>query len=147
MKLLAMAALIASISSVCATTVVHPPLTPETALGVWEALWCQQPATLWRLELNKTGDSYLVQLTVGTEPVVRRLLSSEIVDGKVKLHFAAARSAGHDFSEIWITGRGEGTSTRGGISAEGFEFTKGTWTRDVAAASKLAQDSIPKSAK
>ena len=145
MKTLVLAALAAVVTSVAADTVVDPPLTPDTAVGVWEALQCQQPATLWRMELNKTGDSYLVQLTVGTQPIVRRLLSSEIIDGKVKLHFGRGQARdlpGETFSEIWIIGTGDGTATRGGIDAADWHFVKGAWTRDVGQASEHAEEAI-----
>jgi hypothetical protein len=79
---------------------------------------------------------------VGTKAIVRRLLSAEIAGGKVKLHFGAVQSEGVEFSDIWIVGTGEGTGSRGGIDAGHWQFVKGPWTRNLATASKAAEDSI-----
>jgi hypothetical protein len=149
MRALLVSVLLAA-TSAFATQVVDPPINNETIIGVWEALWCENPATLWRMEINKTGKSYLAQITVGAACIVRPLVSSEIADGKVKLHFAAVQGTGNlhgvDFADIWIIGSGEGTATRGGIDAGNWHFVKGSWTRDVAQASKTAEESIKQAA-
>ena len=145
MRALVVLALMFGGMRVCATQVVDPPINTDTIVGVWEALWCQNPATLWRMEINKSGDSFLAQITVGSSCVVRRLLSSEISEGKVKLHFEAVRDTklrDVELPEIWIVGSGEATVTRGGIDAGDWHFVKGAWTRDVAEASKKAEESI-----
>jgi hypothetical protein len=150
--------------SVGADQVVYPPLTSDTIAGSWEALLPQQPPTLWHVEINKKGESYLAQITVGASCIIRRLVLSDVRDGQVKLHFDKASSHGVEFPELWIVGTGSGIESRGGIDAivsdkrpdstpppsavfgvpEGTHmfFTKGTWTRDLGEASKTAEKAI-----
>lgn len=161
--------LLASLT-VMADQVVDPPLSAETLIGTWEALEEQHPPLLWHMEINKEGDSYLAQITVGDSAyIVRRLISSEVKDGNVRLHFGSTSSKElRDvlFSEIWVIGTGSGIETRGAIDAilsgkplnsipppaavfglpeKGhIYFIKGTWTRDLGEASRKAEQSIKK---
>lgn len=154
-----------------ANVVVDPPLNTETLIGTWEALQEQHPPLLWHMEINKDGDSYVAEITVGDSGdsayVVRRLISSEVKDGNVRLHFgngAAKEMPNQVFSEIWVIGTGSGTETRGGLDAvlSGIRldsipppapvfglpekghiyFIKGAWTRGVAEASRRAEESL-----
>jgi hypothetical protein len=122
----------------------YPPITRETLVGVWERLQGDNPSTLWRMEINKTGESYLAQITIGMPCVVRHLTFSEIKQGKIRLHFEAL--PGDHSPDVWITGYGEATEGRGVIDWQsetglGY-FLKGSWTRDVADASRKAEESI-----
>ena len=141
---------------VIANEEVYPPLTTETLIGAWEALPYQNPPTLWHMEINRTGASYLVQITVGTPCIVRRLISSEVRDGYTRLHFDKAESKdfpGVSFSDIWINGSGTGVANAGTLEWTGgynppqpskpaIVFIKGNWTRDVARASEIAEKAI-----
>lgn len=146
-----------------ATQVVLPPLTVETLRGTWEGLWSPgsppNPTVFYHMEINKDGNSFLAETSVGTRAcLVRRLISSEVTDGKVKLRFASTSAAdmpGVIFPEVWIVGKGGGTEDDGMIEATlrhnaGVEdqiyFVKGTWTRDLGEASKKAEEEIKKAA-
>jgi len=149
MKTLLVAILIGT-SSAVADQVVDPPLTSDTLVGVWERLDGNNPPTLWRMEINETGKSYLAQITVGTRCILRQLTFSEVKEGKIRLHFEAP--PGEDSPDIWINGYGEGIASRGCIDWDlgnaSCHFVKGSWTRKLAEASKEAEESIrTKSAK
>jgi hypothetical protein len=90
---------------------------------------------------------------------VRRLLSSQVKDGTVRLHFEAAPSKElRDMMpyDVWMIGTGNALAIegqlymgkdppRGGLpSAEHYNITfiKGPWTRAVAEASRIAEERI-----
>jgi hypothetical protein len=149
---------------------VYPPLDAVSIVGTWEALLPYDPATLWHIEMRAKGESYMAQITVGTQPVIRRLVASEVRDGVVKLHFGKGWIEGkpdQDSPELWIIGTGEGVESQGAFDAmfcgnawpaspppraklfgvpEGDHmfFRKGTWTRDLGEASRIAGKSIEK---
>ena len=140
-----------------ATQVVDPPVTAETLVGTWEALPEQHPPLLWHMEIKEKGDSYLAQAIVGGGCCTpQRLLSSVVSGGKVKLHFASAvvkELRDVTLPDIWIIGSGVSTKERGVIEWKncddpscagkpGIYFIKGTWTRDVAEASKMVEKAI-----
>jgi hypothetical protein len=174
MRLVAGWAILSAPLMVMADQVVYPPLNGETLIGIWEALWPQQPPTLWQMTVNRAGDSYLVEATLGyrvdsSAYIVRRLISSEVKEGSVWLHFGKGSSKDMPnelFPEIWVIGTGSGTEARGAIDATlsgerlnsipppapvfgssekgHIYFIKGTWTRDLGEASKKAEQSIRK---
>ncbi len=147
-----------SASVMIADQVVDPPVTAETLVGTWEALPEQHPPLLWHMEIKKEGVSYLAQITAGTGCIVRPLLSSEIKDGRIRLHFgkASSKEMPNDAApDIWVIGKGSAVADppRGVIEWKsndapadaaklGVYFIKGTWTRDVAEASKVAEKAI-----
>ena len=63
------------------TQTIYPPLNAVSIVGTWEALLPYDPATLWHIEMRANGDSYMAQITVGTECVIRRLVASDVKDG------------------------------------------------------------------
>jgi hypothetical protein len=119
------------------------------------------------MEINKKGDSYLAQITVGTACIVRHLIASDIKDGVVKLHFGRGSTKempNDSFFEVWIIGTGSGVESRGGMDLvfcgnswpdappphakifglpekDHVFFIKGTWTHDLAEASEIAEKS------
>ena len=144
-----------------ATVTIHPPLNADTLVGSWEAVMTPFEGTLWHMEIKEKGESYLAQIEVGARScVVRSLISSQISDGYVRLHFGTAaptESRGVESLEIGIVGKGVGIKTEGiieasisnsnpeNLSAESgtkIRFIKGTWTRDLAEASKHAEQCI-----
>jgi hypothetical protein len=151
---------------VTATQEIRPLVTAETLVGNWEALPDLHPPLLFHMEINKTGDSYLVQVTVGdTEYVVRRLLSSEVKDGNIRLHFGEASSKNLRnvvFADVWIVGRGTALLVPDVGTIEGrfcvcndvpppglpsrsdynILLAKGAWTRDIGEASQEAEKAI-----
>jgi hypothetical protein len=156
-------------SPLCGDEVVYPPLNNDTIAGTWEALMELHPATLWHMEINKNGESYMAQITVGSKTcIVRRLVGSDIKNGIVKLHFdkgTIKEMPNEMLFEVWLIGTGHGDESRGGIDAvfcgnawpdspplpakvfgvpEGNHlfFIKGAWTRDFAEASKIAEQSV-----
>ena len=168
-KLFALITLVLWATPICGTEVVDPPLNSATIIGTWEAVMGVHPATLWHMEINKNGNSYMAQITVGgTHCVIRHLVASDIKNGVVKLHFGkgVTKDMPSDaLTDLWMIGTGEGIESRGGIDAifcgdawpdlppppakvfgvpEGNHlfFIKGDWTRDFAEASKIAERSI-----
>jgi hypothetical protein len=171
MKLILIFLTVFSVFIASATVVVDPPLTDETLVGVWEALNPQWAPHLWHMEINKNVDSYLVEVSIGLASdaeqtslrscVVRKLVFSEVRNGNVTLHFATTTK---DSFDLWVTGIGEGTESRGGIDAAlsgkrldsiphqaklwgspekgHYFFIKGTWMRDLGKASEVAEIAI-----
>ena len=148
--------LIGLVWSAPADQIVSPPLNTQTVTGVWEALPSQRPATLWHMEISGKNDSYLAQMTVGNPSiVVRRLVSMEIQNGNIKLHFEGSLQK-FSPTDIWIVGSGEATETDGVIEGRisskepslhgknDIEFIKGPWTRGLGDASKKAEEAIGK---
>jgi hypothetical protein len=166
MKLiLAMATMFASLVAP-ATQVPRPPVDQKTLVGTWEALLRQHPPLLFHMEIRETGDSYLVQVTVGdTEYVVRRLVTAEVKDGNVRLHFKGTPSKELEnvvFYDVWIVGSGNASLDPDAGVIEGrfcicddvpppgippreqnnIMLIKGAWTRDLGEASKHAEEEI-----
>lgn len=156
---IALATVLAPLLAYAAETPPFPILNAENLVGSWEALYSPSPLgipyALYHLEINKSGDSFLTQTTIGESScIVRRLLSSEIKDGIVTLHFASASvpELTGSFPEMWMTATGYSGEKIGAIEAtikgrnDKIYFSKGTWTRDVAEASKKAEEEIKKAA-
>ncbi len=136
--------------SVSANQETIPSLDKNDLVGTWQALMGQRSPTLFHMEINATGDSYLVQ--------VRRLLSSEVRDGVVRLRFEATQSKELRevmLYDVWIIGTGNALAIEaqlyngkdppaGPPSAEHYNITfiKGPWTRAVADASRTAEKRI-----
>ena len=137
-----------------------PPLNKEEMVGEWEAITqLPLPTFLLRLEFRLYEPSFLVTRSVGS-PVsqVFRLVSSEINDGHVKLRFrpvGPASAENHGIADLWIEGSAHGGGNistfrakmwQNGESsprnAEDILFVKGAWTRDIATASKEAEEII-----
>ena len=150
------------------TQTIYPPLNAVSIVGTWEALLPYDPATLWHIEMRANGDSYMAQITVGTECVIRRLVASDVKDGVVKLHFGKGWIEGKPDEvspELWMIGTGNGVENWGAFDAmfcgnawpdsppppaklfgvpekDHMFFRKGTWTRDLGEASRIAGKSI-----
>lgn len=144
----------------------RPPISIQSIIGVWEALPEQHPPLLFHMEINRDGESYLVQVTVGSQVyVVRSLISSEIKDGSVRLHFGKGSSGDptDEVYDVWIVGNGNASLVPDAGVIEGrfcicnnppppdyvpspnennIRFIKGTWTRDLGEASKRAAAAI-----
>ncbi len=130
-----------------ANVAILPPINSQTLIGTGEALTQQNPATLWHMDIRSGDGSYLCQFTVGTSCVIRHLISSECNNGTVKLHFGDGSTKelpNEKFPDLWIVGPGEAEGPRGTIDWKpaNIHFIKGTWTRDVAEASKVAEETI-----
>jgi len=131
-----------------------PPLNSDTIVGVWEAV-SEDACLLYRMEINKNGESYLA--LVGAPKAyyraVFRLVSSDIKEGKIKLHFHDI-SGKNAMTDLWIEGKGvwyggEDGEIRGTIAGndeneekQPIRFMKGTWTRMLAELSKKAEETI-----
>src|SRR2546430_1037757 len=66
------------------------PFGVQDLVGTWEAFISPPPSDrLFHMQINATGDSYLVEATPGPPGgyLVRRLLSAEVRNGAVRLHF------------------------------------------------------------
>ena len=149
MKIVATIAVMITTCAAFATQVVYPPLNTETLNGTWEALVGQNPSfVLFHMEINTKGDSYLTQITVGDRCCfVYRLVSSQIINGNVKLRFGDGSMKDCSLvhykpEDILIEGSGTATRERGGIMAGPFYFIKGNWTRDFGEASSIAEKAI-----
>lgn len=156
-------------SAVAATEIICRPLTTETLKGSWEAITIPRPGSvtppdqLWHLEVgNKDSDTYLVQMPPGSGGVnmivVRELVSARISGDTIELHFAGLTSDPRRYAPpIWIVGNGGWSAEYAFIDASLFEtdphsfssgdgakiyFCKGTWTRELAEASKAAEKAI-----
>src|SRR6266404_8959877 len=98
MKLIAAFMIVLALLAASAMETTQPPLTAETIAGSWEALMTPRsdmlvPDTLWHMEINEKGESYLAQITAdGRDCIVRPLISSKISGGSVSLHFGTATS-------------------------------------------------------
>lgn len=131
------------------------PLNSDTIVGVWEAVQ-DGVLLLHRMEINKNGESYLalVPPPKGFYRGVFRLVSSDIKEGNIKLHFHTISAKKTALTDLWIEGKGVGYGgedgeIRGTIAGNGeneekraIHFMKGTWTRMLAELSKIAEDSI-----
>ncbi len=75
-----------------ATQTVYPPLTKETLVGVWEAIFPNRDHLL-HMEIRPNGDSYLLWVTVGGSGCsCWRLVASDVRNGVVKLRFGLGRA-------------------------------------------------------
>jgi hypothetical protein len=103
--------------SLSANQETAPPLDLESLVGTWEALAFPPPSDLlFHMQINATGDSYLVE---AWRPgprcgyLVRRLLSAEIKNGAVRLHFGKPLKESGAITDVWIVGKGNFTIIEG----------------------------------
>lgn len=96
----------------------HPPITNETLVGVWEAI-SERDIRVFRMEINKEGDSFLVFALPRGRTVVYKLSKREVKDGEVLLEFTAIKKSSN---VILIKGKGvaghDGLRDEGVIDAE-----------------------------
>lgn len=140
-----------------------PPITRETLAGVWEAA----PAgvdCVYRLEISKTGPSYLVFFLGDTEQTYR-LISSEVDHGRITLRFRnvmpqeyrdyhyvpslVVRAKGMA-DKVW--GKFDGTlcgkkSFGKTVQSTPISFSTASWTRDLPALSKRSEKLLTKAKK
>jgi hypothetical protein len=118
---------------------------------------------VYRLEINKTGPSYLA-FVLGSEKLVYRLTSSDVRDGTVKLQFHCLTDrrqppvfrvrGGPELNELWITGKGEANEDGGifegtlrmkespyddNFTSRPITFAKPPWTRALTEQSKESE--------
>jgi hypothetical protein len=115
---------------ITADVTARPPVTKETFVGVWEALF-PDAHHLLHMEINSRGDSYLcwavVRWTTSNEECsCWRLLNFEIKDGVVKLHFGDGFSNKSEAAirELWMIGTGDAIDVQGELDAQ---FCGNSW--------------------
>ena len=88
----------------------EPNLRPEQMLGNWEAM-AEVSSTLnaiYRMEIAKTGDSYLTEVREYPDAFqiyfISRLTKMEVKDGKVNLTFTALGGGRRPYHSIRIEG-------------------------------------------
>jgi hypothetical protein len=140
-----------------------PPLTEETLVGTWEAT-PEDARLLYHIEINKKGDSYLALFFHPKSPYssIFRLVSSEVKNGSVKLHFHLVSPKEDALTDLWIEGKGVGFGGESGEiigtiadngdngepdNKERIVLLKGNWTRRLAELSKKAEKAIKAQAK
>jgi len=137
-----------------------PPLNKEGMVGEWEAITpLPLPTFLLYFEFRLYEPSFLVTKFVGSSSLqIFKLVSSDVNEGHAKCRFRQILSApeqGRHIQDLWLEGIAHGG---GNISifrakmwenaesppkgAEDILFVKGAWTRDIAAASKEAEEII-----
>ena len=138
-----------------ANTIATGAITPDTLVGTWEAVMPQDHSGaaigVYRLDIRRDTDSYLVaSYTTSDSPsLVARLVSSEVVDGHVKLRFAVVQPKESD-PELIIEGSGGADQEGGRLDAKfstlygEVTFRKGAWTRVLESASRKADEFMQK---
>jgi hypothetical protein len=141
---------------------VWEPLTKETLVGTWEAVMpieSTMVAGLYRMEIRKEGDSYLVGIITQPnespwERFALRVTAADVSDGKIKLSFRG-QFEGKE-AEVTFNGSGAGLTGQGAIGGrfsvpngtafDGYSgdiwFRKGSWTHDLERTSKEAEKLI-----
>jgi hypothetical protein len=129
-----------------------PALTKETLIGTWEAVSPDNPFVL-RLELAARGPSYLVW-TWDSHPIMCRLASMNVRNGRVTLKFRPMRGNDISFDDLTISGQGYGDATVGilrgklhirdlggnGDHDETIAFRRDVWSRWLPAYSKRSEE-------
>jgi hypothetical protein len=131
-----------------------PPLNNETIIGVWEAV-PEDARLLYHMEIKKKGESYLALFFHPKSPYysIFRLVSSNIKNGNIKLHFHLLFPKEDALTDLWIEGKGVGYAEDGNIKGtiagngehqnkQAILFMKGTWTRRLAELSQKAESAI-----
>jgi hypothetical protein len=137
-----------------------PPLNKEGMVGEWEAITeLPLPTFLIHFEFRLYEPSFLVTKYVGsTGSQIFKLVSSDINDGHAKFRFRPVLPApeqGSEIRDLWLEGAAHGGGNVSVFRAkmwkdgespppneESVLFVKGAWTRDIAAASKEAEETI-----
>lgn len=138
-----------------ATESTLPPITPETLVGVWEAIPIQpMPTQIVHMSITPGEKSYLASIVLGSSHVsLFRLISSEVQDGSIKLKF---RNVIDEDEPRYFSfeGHGEGSAVEGALKGRLWTnippepkennvfFVKGTWIRELARVSKRAEEAI-----
>ena len=91
----------------------HPPVTEETLIGVWEAI-SERDTRVYRMEINREGDSFLAYAVPHGWSWVCKLVKKEVKDGEVFLEFKSLKKK----SRV-IRIKGEGVAGRDGARDEG----------------------------
>jgi hypothetical protein len=139
-----------------------PPVNKEGMVGEWEAITqLPLPTVLVHFEFRLYEPSFLVTKFVGSpSSQIFRLVSSDINEGRAKFHFRPVLPGpehGSDLWDLWLEGIAHGGGNVSVLRAKMWEnaesppkdagdilFVKGAWTRDIAAASKEAEEIIKK---
>ena len=139
-----------------------PPLDLQGLVGTWEALeYPQQLHLLLHMQINPTGESYLVEATPNGVGSMRRLLSAEVKSGSARLHFGKPFYGQSAKPDCWIVGRADPATIEGQLilcedcSPPEFSWSstnlpivteitlaKGPWARDLGEASRTAEEKI-----
>jgi hypothetical protein len=137
-----------------------PPLSKEGMVGAWEAITqLPLPTVLLHFEFRVDEPSFLVTKFVGSSSLqIFKLVSSDVNEGHAKFRFRQILSApeqGRDVQDLWLEGIAHGGGNVSVFRAKMWEnaesppkgaddilFVKGAWTRDIAAASKEAEEII-----
>jgi hypothetical protein len=135
-----------------------PPLTGDTLVGVWEAV-PKDARLVYHMEINKDGESYLAMILAPNAfyRAIFRLVSSEIKEGRVNLHFHTISEKGV-LTDVWIEGKAVGDITTGVIDGtvddnkplskspsgkkQDIFLMKGAWTRMLSQLSQKGEESI-----
>lgn len=99
--------------AVHATKNRHPPVTNETLNGVWEAI-SERDVRVFRMDINKEGDSFLVFALPRGRTVVYKLEKREVKDGEIFLEFRGVKK-----SSNVIHVKGKGVAGNDGLRDEG----------------------------
>lgn len=147
--------LIAATSTTTATQTVYSPLTRETLVGVWEALFgVGSVPVVFHIAIASTdGDSYLSEIYPDhMKGRLFRMESCTIADGKVKLLFRSIEP--DDSYAYWIEGETHGDENRAWIrgtfgtqsnapgTGPAFYAERRAWVRDLGEASVRAAEKI-----
>jgi hypothetical protein len=144
--LLTLAMLIITVSPVCSTVDVYPPLTRETLIGTWQGIFGigSHPVVLHIVIAPRDSDSYLSEIYPDSmKGRLFRLASCTIADGKVDLDFRPVASGE---GGAWrIKGEGFGEEHRAWINSQIGYLERSTWVQDLGKAASRAAEKIPKS--
>jgi hypothetical protein len=147
------------VNTVCGDE-IYPTITSDTVVGVWEAAPAWAGGSVYRLEINRTGPSYLAVI-LGSEELVCRSTFRRVQNGRISLHFHCLTDrrfrqyphGGPDLNELDISGKGRATEINGVIEASlkmrwrtldpiestSLEFSKPPWTRRAAEESRKCE--------
>ena len=64
-----------------------PPITEDSIVGTWEAVYDEDTVRVFRLEINKNGSSMLAQGVSHNVGLISKLEQMNIKSGKVELVF------------------------------------------------------------
>jgi hypothetical protein len=117
MRVVAVAALVLLLASNGrATELGLPPINSKTLAGSWQGVSPYNPF-VYRLEIAANEPSYLVWMW-DSHPMMCRLISSEVRNGKVTLRFRPMRSNGRSFDSLTITAAGYADATSGSLTGK-----------------------------
>jgi hypothetical protein len=135
-------------------------LPPSKLVGVWEAIIQRNGVVgpgVYQMHFTTPSSAYFVAVWPGaSRPLfVGRLVSSEIVKGRLKLVFAPIDASESDYDSVEIGGRANYSGDEGGIdgkiiikarngrvSTDPVIFLNRLWTQSISEASDSAQKAI-----